>query len=85
MSQSSQHKAPVFKQRLGSVQAAIWESENGEDNKGFSVTFSRSYKDKDDKWQNTDFMNPGDLPIVAKLADICLTWIVREQQKGDRR
>ena len=61
--------APVAKIRVGSVTASIWEN-NGENGTRSSVTFQRSYKDKDGKWHNSDSYNIGDLLELAKAADL---------------
>ena len=41
----------------------------------YNVTFSRLYKDGDDKWQNTQSFGRNDLLTLAKVADLAHTRI----------
>ena len=66
---------PAHRIRLGSVQAAIWENSVKGGRSFFSVTFSRAYKDEKGEWQSSESFNHGDLPALAKVADMACTWI----------
>lgn len=58
--------APKIVYQKGSIKAAIFENEyNGK--KMQSIKLSKSYKDKDDKWQNTDFFNVQDLDNLSTI------------------
>ena len=46
-----------------------------EDAPRYNVTFSRLYKDGDDKWQNTQSFGRNDLLTLAKVADLAHTRI----------
>ncbi|MDH5641611.1 MAG: hypothetical protein OEY28_09980 [Nitrospira sp.] len=45
------NQKPFHQIRVGSVRASIWENPS-EKGPFFSVTFSRSYKDRSGQWQN---------------------------------
>ncbi len=47
------------------VEVAVWENE-----KGHSVSFNRSWKDKEDKWQTSHSLFPQDiLPLMELLRE----------------
>ena len=74
---------PVHDIRLGRIRAAIWlnETENGPRH---NVTISRLYKDGDD-WRDSASFGRDDLPLVAKIADLCHTWIFEQSTNGEGR
>ena len=56
---------PETKVRVGAVTATVWKNifqKDGKTYENFSVNLQRSYKDKDEKWQNTDSLKTNDLP-----------------------
>lgn len=56
---------PDTKVRVGGVTATVWKNvvkKDGKEYTNFSVDLQRSYKDKDDKWQNTNSLRTNDLP-----------------------
>ena len=58
-------KLPEVKYRSGAICATIWSNETVRDGKRVeykSVTFERSYKDKNDKWQSTSSLRTADIP-----------------------
>jgi hypothetical protein len=58
-------KLPETKFRSGAICATIWSNETVRDGKRVeykTVSFERSYKDKDDKWQSTNSLRTTDLP-----------------------
>lgn len=60
--------APTRKYRSGAVQLTVWTNE-GQNNDTFETfTFQRSYKDKNDNWQNTQTLRESDLPRIIALA-----------------
>ena len=79
MPQNSPHNKPVHSVRLGQIQGAIWKQTGKNNSVFFSVTICRSYKDGNE-YKNTDFFGAGDLATVAKVADVCLDWILREEE-----
>jgi hypothetical protein len=58
-------KMPETKFRSGAIAATIWSNETVRDGKKVeykSVTFERSYKDKNDQWQSTNSLRTADIP-----------------------
>jgi hypothetical protein len=58
-------KMPETKFRSGAIAATIWANETVRDGKKVeykSVTFERSYKDKNDQWQSTNSLRTADIP-----------------------
>lgn len=56
---------PEKKFRAGAVAATIWSNETVRDNKKVSyktISFERSYKDKDDTWKTTNSLRTTDIP-----------------------
>lgn len=62
--------APVHKERIGFVQAAVWKNDSG----FYSVKLTRSYKDGD-KITDTDQLNAADLLNAAKVLERAEAWI----------
>lgn len=58
---------PVTTFQVGSIRAAVWENQNG-DNTFHSITLSKRYK-KDDEWKEGASFNHGDLLNVAKVCE----------------
>lgn len=58
-------KMPETKFRSGAIAATIWSNETIKDGKKVeykSVSFERSYKDKNDQWQSTNSLRTADIP-----------------------
>jgi hypothetical protein len=70
---------PAHKIRRGVLQVTIWRNSS---DKGtwYSVIPSRSYKQGDDAWKQTESLNGDDLLPMAKLLDLADTWIMHQQQ-----
>ena len=78
---SNQQNQPVFRMpRLGNVQAAVFERSN---NNGtwFSTSITESYKDGQGNWQSTSSFSTGELGNVAKAAEVCRDWIIKQELK----
>jgi glutamate/tyrosine decarboxylase-like PLP-dependent enzyme len=72
---------PAFKLRISNLTAVIWRNYSGE--KGstwYSVNCSRSYKNGDDQWRETDSLGFDDLLTMAKLLDEAHSWIAKQMQ-----
>jgi len=78
-SRQSNSNAPVQSFRIGYIKASIWCS-TGEA-KFYSVTITRSYKDTDGTWKDTQSFQPQDLPVIAVLAAKCTDAILAYQDK----
>ena len=70
---------PAHKIRNGVLQVTIWRN-NGEKGPWYSVIPTRSYKQGDDMWKETDSLGSEDLLAMAKLLDLADTWIMHQQQ-----
>jgi hypothetical protein len=70
---------PTHKIRNGVLQVTIWRN-HGEKGNWYSVIPSRSYKQGDDIWKETDSLNGDDLLPMAKLLDLADTWIMHQKQ-----
>jgi len=58
-------KMPETKFRSGAIAATVWSNETVRDGKKVeyrTVSFERSYKDKNDQWQSTNSLRTTDLP-----------------------
>jgi hypothetical protein len=70
---------PAHKLRNGVLQVTIWRNHSEKGN-WYSVIPSRSYKQGDDIWKETDSLSREDLLPMAKLLDMADTWIMHQQQ-----
>src|SRR5262249_23247768 len=76
---------PVHECKLGRISAAVWpqETQNG---LRHNVSITRSYKDGD-TWKRSTSFGLGELPLVARVADMALAWIYsqRQEKNGQER
>jgi len=75
--------SPAHKLRISNLSVTIWRniSEKGT---WYSVTPSRSYKQGDETWKETDSFGYDDLLTLAKLLDEAHTWISRQMQADSK-
>jgi hypothetical protein len=59
-------KKPTFSIRIGKIKATCWKNTSGE-NSFMSYKLSRSYKDKEGHWMDSDAYGIEDLPVIASL------------------
>ena len=83
MENESMLKKPVHEVRLGRIKAAIWENET-QNSTLHNVTLSRLYKDGD-QWKDSTSFGRDDLPLVAKVADLCHIWIFQQKREDNGR
>ena len=57
--------SPIRVEKVGNVQAAVFENKVGE-NTIQSVVCSKSYQDKDEKWQNSNSFKMSEIPFVIR-------------------
>jgi hypothetical protein len=74
-------RAPDYKAHFGRVQAAVWRRDL-EGRTSYSVSVTRSYKDKQDQWQRTTQLDEDDLLPAAKALDDAYTWIQRQRHQS---
>ncbi len=65
---------PLHHIRVGNVRASIWK-QTSEKGSFLTVTFSRSYKDKAEKWQNGHSYLDRDLADLIDCADEAKAWM----------
>lgn len=75
----SVNRAPDYKAQYGRVQAAVW-TRDVEGRTAYSVSLTRSYKDRHEQWQRTTALDEEDLLPAAKSLDDVYTWIQRQRQ-----
>ena len=64
---------PIHEIWFGRIKAAIWANQV-ETGVKYNVTFVRLYKDGD-QWKDSTSFGREDLPLLAKVVDLSLTWI----------
>jgi len=79
MKETNTMSKPAHKIRNGVLQVTIWRN-SGEKGSWYSVTSSRSYKQGEETWKETDGLNSDDLLPMAKLLDLAHTWVMHQQQ-----
>ena len=83
MTDSQLKQKPIHEVRLGRVRAAIWEntSDKGSWRK---VTFSRLFKDKSNKWQDSDSFAKEDLLSLAEVARQAALILYHDDAESER-
>jgi hypothetical protein len=85
---------PVKVIRIRNIRGNIWENHAQTGRTFYSVTIDRLWKDEDElgegnqvvkkgEWHQSSSFGADDLLIVAKVADLCHTWIYRQLQDRD--
>lgn len=64
-----QTNKPIRVYKAKAITLSVWENEGENDKKFNSITFQRSYLDKDEQWQHTQSLHVSDLPILKVLLD----------------
>jgi hypothetical protein len=75
---------PVHTIRYALVRAAVWRNvlDNGKATRPvYCVTFTRSYKDAEDRWKECGSFGFDDLLLLAKAADEAHTWVAQQRIK----
>ena len=68
--QTNDSSAPIWKTQHNRVQGALWEHPQEDGTTRFTVSISRSYKDKEtDKWQSVHYFDRKDLKDVHLVCD----------------
>lgn len=71
--------SPAHKFRISNLSVTIWRN-TSEKGTWYSVTPSRSFRQGDETWKETDSFGYDDLLTMAKLLDEAHTWISRQMQ-----
>jgi len=62
-------KGPVYKQKSHGIEVAVWARTTEDGKKFYSVSATRSYRDKDGKWQNSNSFNMEDRDLLMDYMD----------------
>lgn len=68
----SNENQPAAKLRDGAITVTIWRNEHTQSDETkvhYSAVLSRSYKDKNDEWQNTDQLSSRELLKASRLLE----------------
>ncbi len=74
---------PAHKIRDGVLQVTIWRNQ-GEKGPYYTVNPTRSYKQGDETWRETDSLNADDLLAMAELLHEAYDWI-KTQRRADAK
>jgi len=66
------HRLGVLRDRLGAEGHPLWTYRQSVERPEFSISFSRSFKDADGKWQRTHSLSIRDLPHLKLAVDWAL-------------
>jgi hypothetical protein len=71
--------SPAHKIRFSNLSVTIWRNTN---DKGawYSVVPSRSYKDGDETWKESESLGADDCLVMAELLRQAFSWIARQMQ-----
>ena len=73
---AAEKSQPVHQYRLGKIVGAVWFNEDDNGRGTHTVQIARLYRPNDeDGWPRASRFRRYDLPLVAKVADRCHTWI----------
>ncbi len=72
---------PIHTIRYRNLKGAIWKN-TGATGDFYTVTLSRAYQDKEEQWHDVTSFNTGDLPMLAKLANDCHSWITWQERRA---
>lgn len=71
---------PLWKEQHNRVQGAMWQHDQDDGTTRFTVSISRSYKDRDDdKWKSVHYFDRKDLKDVRLICDEAEEEILRLQ------
>jgi hypothetical protein len=79
-------KLPETKFRSGAITATIWANETVRDGKKVvykSITFERSYKDKNDEWQSTNSLRTADIPKAILVLSKAYEYLALNAEDDD--
>ena len=74
---------PAHKIRFGNLSVTIWRN-SSEKGTWYSVNASRSYKQGDEAWKESDSLGQDDLLPMAELHRQAFVWIAKQQQADSK-
>ena len=72
---------PVHEVCLGRICGAVWEQPGTDGRTWHTVTLSRIYQTDAGTWARSESFGRTDLPLVAKVADQCHTWMYQQTKE----
>ncbi len=75
---------PAHKFRDGCLQVVVWRNTSTSGQTYYTSNMSRSYKQGDDMWKETDSFNEEDLLPLGELMREAKAWI-RNQKRADKK
>jgi len=76
----SEKNKPEKKFRAGAVTATVWKNHTEEGKEYSTVSFERSYKDKNEQWQTTNSLRVNDLPRAAMVLNKAYEFLAMKEQ-----
>lgn len=76
--------APAMKLRDGTIQATVWRNTSTSGQTFYSVSITRSYRNGDDTWRQTESLTQDDLLAAAELLREAYSWI-KMQKRADAK
>lgn len=76
--------SPAIKFRDGALQVTIWRNTSTEGKTYYTANPTRSYRQGDDTWRETDSLNEDDLLAMGELLREAKAWI-RMQKRSDAK
>ena len=80
MTQNQTGNQPEKKFRAGAISATVWlnqgQTQTGEKTNYRTISLQRGYKDKNDKWQNTNSFRINDLPKASLMLKQAYEYVV---------
>lgn len=82
MGSSKEKNTPAHRIRYGRITGTIWLNQT---DRGpmYNVTFTRSFQNERQQWQDTSSFGLSDLTVVAKVALDAHTWISAQKPEGN--
>lgn len=77
---------PEKKFRAGAIAATVWSNETVRDGKKVSyktISFERSYKDKDDEWKQTNSLRTQDIPKAVLVLSKAYEYLSLNSEDDD--
>jgi hypothetical protein len=75
--------SPAHKIRFSNLQVTIWRN-TSEKGPWYSAVPTRSYKNGDETWKESDSLGADDLLIMAELLRQAFSWITKQMQADSK-
>ena len=68
-SQTNDSSLPIWKDKFGRVQCAMWNHSQEDGKTRQTISISRSYQDEDKKWHNVHYFDSDDIKDIREACD----------------